>query len=118
MLALFPMVDLDGVEGGRYGKDRPPRDMNRDWSANPCHVEVRAIRAAIADLVGRHRYRWFNDFHAPHPSGFSFPVPVRPSHLGKADWAAFWRFAALLAKEAPAECPIRAADYPLSAGQG
>lgn len=46
-LLVVPLVDLDGVEDGDQGKDRAPRDHNRDYDPPSVHPETAAIRAWI-----------------------------------------------------------------------
>ncbi len=42
-----PFVDKDGVEDGDQGKNRRPRDHNRDYSGDSVHRETAAIRALV-----------------------------------------------------------------------
>ncbi|MEI6500070.1 MAG: M14 family zinc carboxypeptidase, partial [Armatimonadota bacterium] len=57
-------MDVDGVAEGLYGKDRGPRDFNRDYVSQPCRPEVAALRQA-AEALGR--VDLFLDLHAPAP---------------------------------------------------
>jgi hypothetical protein len=41
---VIPFVDKDGVEGGDQGKNRHPRDHNRDYDAHPLYSETSALR--------------------------------------------------------------------------
>ncbi len=43
-LAAIPFVDTDGVEDGDQGKNRRPRDHNRDYVGDSIHPETAAIR--------------------------------------------------------------------------
>ncbi len=43
----IPFVDKDGVEAGDQGKNRRPRDHNRDYDGESVHETVRAIRARV-----------------------------------------------------------------------
>ncbi len=65
-----PLANLDGVEGGDYGKDNFPYDLNRAWGDPPMRHEVLVIRRDM--LVWRERCRPFAgvDFHAPGLSEF------------------------------------------------
>jgi hypothetical protein len=36
----IPFADIDGVEGGYYGKDRFPYDLNRAWGHPPIGAEL------------------------------------------------------------------------------
>jgi len=64
----IPFVDKDGVEDGDQGKNRAPRDHNRDYDGTPVHATVAAIR----DLVPRWsagRLRFALDLHCPYLAG-------------------------------------------------
>jgi hypothetical protein len=43
-IILIPLVDHDGVEQGDQGKNRRPRDHNRDYDDGGLYPETRAIR--------------------------------------------------------------------------
>ena len=43
-LAAVPFMDKDGVEQGDQGKNRKPRDHNRDYAGTSVHAEVAAMR--------------------------------------------------------------------------
>jgi hypothetical protein len=63
---LLPMLDVDGVDDGRFGKDQQPADFNRDWSDRP---RLRAVAAAV-HAIRRSREQapveLVLDVHAPH----------------------------------------------------
>ena len=42
--ALVPFVDKDGVEEGDQGKNRAPRDHNRDYAGASMYPETGALR--------------------------------------------------------------------------
>lgn len=44
---VVPFVDKDGVEDGDQGKNRAPRDHNRDYNGTSVHVETAALRARV-----------------------------------------------------------------------
>jgi hypothetical protein len=44
---VIPFVDKDGVEDGDQGKNRSPRDHNRDYDGASVHVETAAIREQV-----------------------------------------------------------------------
>lgn len=46
-IVAVPMVDFDGVEEGDQGKNRRPRDHNRDYDKTSVHDETRAIRQLV-----------------------------------------------------------------------
>ncbi|MBE9510050.1 MAG: peptidase M14 [Bacteroidetes bacterium] len=44
---IIPFVDKDGVEDGDQGKNRKPRDHNRDYGDNSIYQSVKAIKSTI-----------------------------------------------------------------------
>jgi hypothetical protein len=61
-----PMVDPDGVCHGRYGKDGPPVDFNRDWRERPRRPEIAALAGAVAASTADHPPALLLDLHASH----------------------------------------------------
>lgn len=110
VIAAFPFVDVDGVVAGRYGKDRPPRDFNRDWSTQPRHRELGLIQVEIARLAAQHEYVVFTDLHAPGVADFSYVVPASPYHV-QSRWMDLWQMASHFESVAPDGCPCRVFDY-------
>ena len=95
--ALFfvvPMVHLDGVENGHYGKDAPPVDFNRDWRRNSKRQEIRAIVSKLDELTRKYTMAVSADFHSPHPGGPSHIMPGRYSELGEDGWDRMCQFRA------------------------
>ncbi len=60
----IPFVDKDGVEQGDQGKNRAPRDHNRDYSEAAIHETTRAIREKVPLWAGV-RLRFALDMHCP-----------------------------------------------------
>lgn len=48
-LMIVPFVDYDGVEDGDQGKNRKPRDHNRDYNGDSIHAETAAIRKLVPE---------------------------------------------------------------------
>ena len=44
---VIPFMDKDGVEDGDQGKNRRPRDHNRDYDGQSLHAETAALRARV-----------------------------------------------------------------------
>jgi hypothetical protein len=59
-----PFVDKDGVEDGDQGKNRRPRDHNRDYSGSSIYPSVAAIRR-LAESWPAGRLRIALDLHCP-----------------------------------------------------
>lgn len=114
LLAAFtfhvaPVMDVDGVAEGRYGKNSPPHDHNRDYVAEPAHPEVEALMQAASWAK---RVDVFIDLHAPCPGDPSFPVPISESLASDDYWSRMWQFAKYLEALAPAGCPVRLNEWP------
>lgn len=106
-LNVVPMMDVDGVLRGDYGKSVWPHDFWEDWSGDSCRTAVAATRAAIDDWAERAPYDLLLDFHAPLASGgnHAYGIPAPTAEL-KADRALFLE---LLERAAPEDCPFDAA---------
>jgi hypothetical protein len=61
---IVPLVDLDGVEDGDQGKNRKPRDPNRDYDGNSLYPAVKAIRERLPAWSGG-KLRFALDLHCP-----------------------------------------------------
>lgn len=72
-----PLVNIDGVVQGDYGKDNFPHDLNRAWGTPPMRHEVLVISRDIRRWRSRCDPRLGMDFHAPGGSEtegvYSFP---------------------------------------------
>jgi hypothetical protein len=62
----IPFVDVDRVLAGMYGKERPPVEFERAWSAEPPRVEIEACKRYLASLPRPRAVA--ADFHAPGPN--------------------------------------------------
>ena len=92
LFCIFPIVDLDSVQTGRYGKDRFPCDFNRDWKTEPYHAEIKLIQDTINGFSRKYEIVSFCDLHAPQPGAASYFVPNRA--LPKSTcWNKTWNFA-------------------------
>lgn len=60
-----PLSNIDGVEGGDYGKDNFPYDLNRAWGRPPMRHEVSVIQRDMVRWRARCRPVLGIDFHAP-----------------------------------------------------
>jgi hypothetical protein len=78
---IIPMLDVDGVYHGRYGKDQEPVDFNRDWRDHPVRSELMALLRAIRASRESAPVALAVDLHAPHhgdASCYAFGVPPDP----------------------------------------
>jgi hypothetical protein len=86
VLVVLPLVNLDGVEMGRYGKNAPPEDFNRAWSAKTCRMEIRSFLDLLETLLQTYKSGFYADFHGPQPGGYSYVVPPQPGVTGRESW--------------------------------
>ncbi|HOL66964.1 MAG TPA: M14-type cytosolic carboxypeptidase [bacterium] len=61
---FIPFVDKDGVEEGDSGKNRRPRDHNRDYSGQSIYPEVKTIREFVPEWSGE-KLKFALDLHCP-----------------------------------------------------
>jgi hypothetical protein len=112
-----PLTNVDGVEGGDYGKDNFPYDLNRAWGQPPMRHEVLAYKRDVQRWQARCHPVLAIDFHAPgacEAGGIYCYVPS-PSeypelHQEILSWTAALKSA--LGPEYAAETFERVADYP------
>jgi hypothetical protein len=86
VLLALPLVNLDGVEMGRYGKNAPPEDFNLAWAAKTCRMEIRSFLDLLETLLKTYKPCFHVDFHAPQPGGYSYVVPPPAGIIGKEGW--------------------------------
>ncbi|MBT3604882.1 MAG: peptidase M14 [Candidatus Latescibacteria bacterium] len=80
---IIPFADKEGIEDGDQGKNRKPRDHNRDYNNESIYAETQAIREQIP--------KWQPtvaiDFHCPHIRGTTnemiYQVGLEPETLWK-----------------------------------
>lgn len=60
-----PLLNLDGVEQGDYGKDNFPYDLNRAWGTPPMRQEVLVAKRDFGRWQQRCRPAFALDSHAP-----------------------------------------------------
>ncbi|MEA5015596.1 MAG: M14 family zinc carboxypeptidase [Candidatus Limiplasma sp.] len=92
-LCVFPLMDLDCVQEGRYGKDQAPYDFNRDWRYEPFHPEIAGVYSQLEELCAQYRLWWAFDLHAPQPGGASYMPPSRCLKTDSPDWRKMWNLA-------------------------
>ncbi len=95
--AVIPFVDKDGVEDGDQGKNRRPRDHNRDYDGESVHATVRAIRAWVPEW-SQGRLAFALDMHCPWIRGEHNEDIYFPGSEDQRNWAEILKFAGLLEK--------------------
>jgi hypothetical protein len=111
-----PLTNVDGVEGGDYGKDNYPYDLNRAWGRPPMRHEVLAFQGDIRRWAERCRPVLLLDLHAPgacESSGVYCYLPDPAIHSRFHQEALSWTTAikAALTGQYAAECFERVARY-------
>lgn len=108
-LLVVPFVDRDGVEDGDQGKNRRPRDHNRDYTGESIYRETAALRE-LAPKWSDGKLHVTLDLHCPW---------IRGKHneeiyiVGSSDeriWAEQQRFGKILEEVRRGPLPYRAAD--------
>ena len=89
---VIPFMDKDGVEDGDQGKNRKPRDHNRDYSGKSIYPSVRTLRSFVPGWSDG-RIRIAQDFHCPGCKGKAlFQVGSPPQKI----WEEQKRFGKIL----------------------
>jgi hypothetical protein len=112
-----PLADIDGIEGGDYGKDNYPYDLNRAWGRPPMRHEVLVYQRDMRRWAARCRPALTIDFHAPgacETSGIycylADPARYPQFHQEALSWTTTIKRA--LTGRYAAETFERVADYP------
>jgi len=106
---IVPFVDKDGVEDGDQGKNRKPRDHNRDYVGESVHPEVAAIRRLVPEWSGG-RLAVTLDLHCPHIAGAHNEVIYLVGSSDPAIWEQQQAFGKLLEAVATGPLPYHAKD--------
>ncbi|MGA1194905.1 MAG: peptidase M14 [Candidatus Latescibacterota bacterium] len=108
---IIPFVDKDGVEEGDQGKNRKPRDHNRDYNNESLYTETQAIREHIP--------KWQPtvalDFHCPYIRGKTNEMIYQVGLESETLWKEQCRFSTFL--EQTSTFPYQASDN-MPFGQG
>jgi hypothetical protein len=91
----IPFVDKDGVEDGDQGKNRKPRDHNRDYIGKSTHPSIAALREFVPKWSAG-RLKIVIDLHCPWLRGGGNESIYLVGSKDKAIWAAQCRFAGIL----------------------
>ena len=67
-VVAVPFMDKDGVEEGDQGKNRKPRDHNRDYIGKSIHPSVAALRTFVPNWSNG-KLKVALDLHSPHIRG-------------------------------------------------
>ncbi len=104
-----PFVDKDGVEDGDQGKNRRPRDHNRDYEGKSVHAETAALRKVVPEWGGE-KLHVAMDLHCPWIRGPRNEVIYIVGSEDPAVWKEQQRLGEILQKVAKGPLPYRASD--------
>jgi hypothetical protein len=105
----IPFVDKDGVEDGDQGKNRKPRDHNRDYIGKSVHASTKALRQLVPRWSNR-RLKIAVDLHCPWIRGGRNEAIFLVGSKNKAIWEAQCKFAKLLESICGSALPYKASD--------
>jgi hypothetical protein len=108
-LVAIPFVDKDGVEQGDQGKNRKPRDHNRDYVGESVHPSVAAIRSFVPDW-SRGRLDVAFDLHCPWIRGQHNEVIYMVGNSDPEMWQRQVAFGKILEEVQQGPLKYRAAD--------
>ena len=106
---VVPFADKDGVEDGDQGKNRRPRDHNRDYDGESVHVETAALRRLIP-AWSQERLRLAVDLHCPWIRGEQNEVIYLVGSESAQRWREQGRFSETLASVQQGPLVFRPAD--------
>ncbi len=92
---IVPMVDKDGVEDGDQGKNRKPRDHNRDYEGKSVHPSVAAIRQRLPEW-SQGKLQFALDMHCPAARGPSNEIVYFVGGPDEKIWSEVFKFSRLL----------------------
>ena len=105
----LPMLDVDSVAEGRYGKEAPPVDHHMCWCPDSPRPETRlAMELMRNSVAGGRRFRLFISFHSPSPEKDSYLVPFNPTLLTDTERIRAERLCHTLSTNSPPDFPITA----------
>ena len=109
-LVAIPFMDKDGVEDGDQGKNRKPRDHNRDYVGKSIHPSVKALRKFVP-AWSKDKLRAAIDLHCPYLSGGRWNEQIYiVGAMNQKVWQEQLKFAAKLEKHRKGPLPFRSAD--------
>jgi hypothetical protein len=94
-IAAVPFMDKDGVEDGDQGKNRKPRDHNRDYSGESIYASTRAMREFAPKWSGGN-LKLAMDLHCPTLRGPHNETTYFVGNDNEASWKKIGRLSELL----------------------
>lgn len=93
--AVIPFVDKDGVEDGDQGKNRRPRDHNRDYDGDSVHPSVATLRQWVPEWSAG-KLAFALDLHCPWIRGPHNEDIYFPGGEDQRNWAEIVAFSRIL----------------------
>lgn len=106
---MIPFADKDGVEDGDQGKNRAPRDHNRDYVGESVHVEPAAIREKMPSW-GAGKLKATIDLHCPYIRGDQHEMIHQVGLDSDVHWQEQERFSHILEEVQTGGLPYYARD--------
>jgi hypothetical protein len=103
-ILIVPFMDKDGVEDGDQGKNRKPRDHNRDYGGDAIYPSVRELQALVPKWSAG-ALRVALDLHCPYIRGQHNEVIYLVGSADPAIWKEQQRFGRILEKVAAGPLP-------------
>jgi hypothetical protein len=104
-----PFVDKDGVERGDQGKNRKPRDHNRDYVGDSIYPSVAALRELVPKWSGG-RLKIALDLHCPYIRGSHNEVIYLVGNANQDIWREQCAFGKVLESVSTGAVPYKAED--------
>ncbi len=108
-IAALPFMDKDGVEDGDQGKNRKPRDHNRDYSGESLYASTKALRD-FAPAWSAGKLRLALDIHCPTLRGEHNETIYFVGSDNEANWRRILRLSELLESTQTGPLKYRAKD--------
>ena len=108
-ILAIPFMDKDGVEEGDQGKNRQPRDHNRDYIGPSLYPSVAALRTFVPNWSNG-KLRAAFDLHCPYLSGQYNEVIYIVGNVDESIWQQQQRFGRLLEDVQRGSLVYRASD--------
>jgi hypothetical protein len=106
---VVPFIDKDGVEAGDQGKNRIPRDHNRDYGDDSIYESVRALKE-LAPAWSAGLLRIACDLHCPWIRGGRNERIYQVGKRSGSIWQSQQEFARILEAVRTGELPYRSED--------
>jgi hypothetical protein len=106
-LHCIPIIDLDAVAEGCYGKMAPPVDHHMCWTPDTPRPEISLAMKQMQESAHVSKFRILVNFHSPSPENDCYLVPYNPTLLD----TSLRNEAERLAESVKQRFPV---DFPLS----